>query len=108
MARLARLRGEEYSLVSIRKTYASLARLAAAAGYPRQDAETPYEYISALQQAFPANEAEIHLITSAYVRVHYGERSFSPEYVQRVRDAWLKIRERQQQTRAHGAPEYAP
>jgi hypothetical protein len=107
LARLARLRGEEYSLASIRKTYASLARLAAASGYPRQDAETPYEYISALQRAFPASEAEIQLITNAYVRVHYGERSFSPEYVQQVRDAWLKIRERQEETSSHSAPEYA-
>ncbi len=107
LARLARLRGEEYSLASIRKTYASLARLAAASGYPRHDAETPYEYVSALQRAFPASEAEIQLITNAYVRVHYGERSFSPEYVQQVRDAWLEIRERQEETGDHSAPEYA-
>jgi hypothetical protein len=101
------LRGEEYSLASIRKTYASLARLAAASGYPRRDAETPYEYISALQRAFPGSEEEIQLITNAYVRVHYGERSFSPQYVQQVRDAWVTIRERQEGSSSHSAPEYA-
>jgi hypothetical protein len=107
LARLVRLRGEEYSLATIRKTYASLARLAAASGYQRRDAETPYEYVSALQQAFPGSEEEIQLITSAYVRVHYGERSFSPQYVQQVRDAWVTIRERQEESNGHRAPEYA-
>jgi len=94
-AQLARLRGEEYSLVSIRKTYASLARLASAAGYPRGEAETPYEYVASLREAFPHSRQEIQLITDAYVRVHYGQRSFQPQYVQRVRDAWLSIRAHQ-------------
>ena len=94
-AQLARLRREEYSLVSIRKTYASLARLASAAGYPRREAETPYEYVASLREAFPQSSQEIQLITGAYVRVHYGQRSFQPQYVQQVRDAWLTIRARQ-------------
>jgi len=98
LARLAKLRGQEYSLASIRKTYASLARLAAASGHARPEAETPYEYIATLQQAFPGSEKEVQLITDAYVRVHYGERSFRPEYVQRVRDAWLAIHTRQEQS----------
>jgi hypothetical protein len=96
-ARLARLRGEDYSLASIRKVYASLARLATACGFPRREAETPYEYTSTLHRAFAGCEAEVQLITEAYVRVHYGERSFPPAYVQRVRDAWLAIRARQEQ-----------
>jgi hypothetical protein len=97
-ARLARLRGEEYSLASIRRVYASLVRLATAAGQPRHEAETPYEYIATLRRAFPDSEAEIQLITNAYVRTHYGQRSFRPEYVQRVRDAWLTIRTHQVQS----------
>jgi hypothetical protein len=95
MARLARLRGEEYSLASIRKTYASLVRLASAAGFPRDRSQTPYEYIDTLHQAFPEDTPHIRLITEAYVRAHYGERSFPHEYVQRVRHAWLSIAGRQ-------------
>jgi len=94
---LARLRETRYSLVSIRRIYASLGRLATAAGFPRRDAETPYEYAATLNKAFPNSEVEVVLITDAYVRTHYGERSFNPEYVQRVRDAWLTIRVRQEQ-----------
>ncbi len=95
-ARLDRLRGEEYSLVSIRQIYASLVKLATASGLPRHEAETPYEYIARLHRAFPDSREEIQLITNAYVRAHYGERSFQPEYVQRVRDAWLAINTRQE------------
>ena len=94
---LARLRGQDYSLVSIRRIYASLQRLAAAAGYPRSDAVTPYEYITTLTRGFQENEREVRLITEAYVRTHYGQRSFPPEYVQEVREAWLAIRARQEE-----------
>ncbi|HOU24471.1 MAG TPA: DUF4129 domain-containing protein [Anaerolineae bacterium] len=94
---LARLRGQDYSLVSIRRIYASLQRLAAAAGYPRPDAVTPYEYITTLTRGFQENEREVRLITEAYVRTHYGQRSFPPEYVQEVREAWLAIRARQEE-----------
>ena len=94
---LARLRGEDYSLISIRRIYASLQRMAAATGHPRPEAFTPYEYMLTLTRAFEQSEGEIRLITEAYVRTHYGERSFPPEYVQKVRDAWLTIRARQEQ-----------
>ena len=96
-ARLAQLRGEDYSLASIRQIYASLVRLATAGGFPRREAETPYEYTATLRRAFAGCEEEIQLITEAYVRVHYGERSFPAAYVQRVRDAWRTVRARQEQ-----------
>jgi hypothetical protein len=94
---LARLRGDDYSLISVRRIYASLQHLAAAAGYPRPEAVTPYEYMTTLTRGFRESEAEVRLITEAYVRTHYGQRSFSPEYVQEVRDAWMTIRARQEQ-----------
>ncbi len=107
LARLARLRGEEYSLASIRTTYASLTRLAAVSGYPRREAQTPYEYVATLLEAFPGSSEEIQLITDAYVRVHYGERSFTARYVQRVRDSWLSIRARKEENRSQSALERA-
>lgn len=97
LAQLARLRGEEYSLITIRQIYASLVKLATASGFPRLEAETPYEYTVTLNAAFPGSGEEIQLITNAYVRAHYGERSLRPNDVQRVRDAWLTIRTRQEQ-----------
>lgn len=99
---LARLRGEEYALATIRQIYSSLVKLATTTGFPRREAETPYEYLAALHRAFPHNEKEVRLITEAYVRAHYGQRSFSSRYVQRVRDAWLAIRKRQEQEKSEG------
>ncbi len=58
---------------------------------------TPYEYITTLTRGFQENEREVRLITEAYVRTHYGQRSFPPEYVQEVREAWLAIRARQEE-----------
>jgi hypothetical protein len=100
-AQLARLRGEDYSLASIRQIYASLVRLATAGGFPRREAETPYEYTSTLHQAFAGCDEEVRLITEAYVRVHYGERSFPTAYVQRIREAWLAISARQAISPSH-------
>jgi len=97
LAQLARMRAAQYSLTSVRRIYASLVRLATAAGCPRHESETPYEYAAALHKTFPGSTSEIVLITDAYVRAHYGEISFHPEYVQRVRDAWLTLRARQEQ-----------
>ena len=97
LSQLARWRAAQYSLTSVRRIYASLVRLATAAGCPRPESETPYEYAAALRKTFPGSTAEIVLITDAYVRAHYGEISFHPEYVQRVRDAWLTFRARQEQ-----------
>jgi hypothetical protein len=94
--RLTWLRGEQYSLTTIRHIYASLVKLAAASGLARQAAETPYEYLARLEMVFPGSEPEMELITEAYVQAHYGERSFSPRYVQQVRDAWLTVRTRQE------------
>jgi len=101
-ARWARLQGEEFSLASIRQVYVSLVKLATASGVPRRQAQTPYEYAAALLRSFPGSAEEIGLITEAYVRTHYGERSFSTAYVQRVRDAWLAIRQRQEEQSSTG------
>jgi hypothetical protein len=61
------------SAASIRKMYASIVDLAEEAGYPREQAETPYEHRAVLYQAFPNGETAVDAITEAYVRVHYGE-----------------------------------
>ncbi|MBC8249557.1 MAG: DUF4129 domain-containing protein, partial [Anaerolineales bacterium] len=62
-----------YAAVSIRKIYANMARLAERQGFPRQPAQTPYEYLPALGLAFPDCQTEAAAITEAYVKVHYGE-----------------------------------
>jgi hypothetical protein len=84
-----------YAAVSIRKIYANMARLAERQGFPRQPAQTPYEYLPALGLAFPDCQAEAAAITEAYVKVHYGEVPESLRELQHIRECWQQIRERQ-------------
>jgi multisubunit Na+/H+ antiporter MnhC subunit len=78
--------------VSIRRIYANLVRLATELGYPRSKAQTPYEYLIILCEALPDNEAEVELITEAYVNAHYGQVPDTREELQRIRDSWERVR----------------
>jgi hypothetical protein len=80
-----------YAAVSIRKIYANMARLAERQGFPRQPAQTPYEYLPALGLAFPDCQAEATAITEAYVNVHYGEVPESLKDLQYIRECWQQI-----------------
>jgi len=84
-----------YAAVSIRKIYANMARLAERQGFPRQPAQTPYEYLPALGLAFPDCQLEAVAITEAYVKVHYGEVPESIRDLQRIRECWQQIQERE-------------
>lgn len=92
-----------YSIISIRKIYASLVRLAEIRGYPRPAAQTPYEYLHTLYCAFPGSEAEVETITEAYVGVHYGELPHSADDLQRIRECWATVR-RQDELRERFGP----
>jgi len=81
-----------FAVLTIRRIYAQMARLAREEGYPRAPSETPYEYQGTLQTAFPNVRGEIGLITDAYVRVHYGELPESEEALQRVIEAWNTLK----------------
>ena len=84
-----------YAAVSIRKIYANMARLAERQGFPRQPAQTPYEYLPALGLAFPDCQTEAAAITEAYVKVHYGEVPESTRELQHIRECWQQIQERE-------------
>lgn len=89
--------------VTIRRIYGNMVRMAEDAGYPRGKAETPYEYLATLRQAFPASEADISTITEAYVNAHYGQVPDSEEEVQRIRDCWERTRSRESKRRSSGS-----
>ncbi len=89
---LARRLSDRYSLISIRRIYASLNALAAERGYPRGQSQTPYEYRAVLQRAWPEQSAEISFLTEAYVRAHYGSVQDATDTLQRAREAWEVIR----------------
>ena len=77
---------------SIRRIYAAVSALAAERGYPRPAARTPYEHLGVLRQAFPDHEAQVLMITEAYVNVHYGEVPETPEALAEIRAAWQELR----------------
>jgi hypothetical protein len=101
LERLARLRalaqgrGEHHrrSIASVRKLYASMVDLAAEAGHPRRQAETPYEYRRTLGQAFPGGEEAIEAITEAYVRTHYGQVPDTQTEMEQLVRYWQQLQE---------------
>lgn len=80
------------AVVSIRRIYANLVRLATELGYPRSEAQTPYEYLLILCKALPGSESEVELITDAYVKAHYGQVPDTRQELQRIRDSWERVR----------------
>lgn len=86
-----RPRPDLLAAISVRAIYANTVRLAAARGYPRPPARTPYEHLPALLAAFPGAEAEARAITDAYVAVHYGERPATREEVAALRAAFERL-----------------
>jgi hypothetical protein len=88
--RLRRLRRWR-AATTVRQTYRAMCAQAADQGFPRALSETPYEYLSTLLEAWPAVEDDIHLITTAYVRVRYGQVPESEEELHSIRTAWRRI-----------------
>jgi hypothetical protein len=79
------------SAITIQRIYANLVRLATKGGYPRGPAQTPYEYVDTLSKAFPGRDADVALITSAYVSSHYGQVPDTREELDRIRQCWARV-----------------
>jgi hypothetical protein len=73
--------------LTIRRLYARLIVRATGLGFPRDPAQTPFEYQDKLRQAFPGFPSEVEMITQAYVNVHYGELPESREALSDVQNA---------------------
>ncbi len=73
---------------SIRRVYRHMLRAADASGYPRLDSETPYEFLSTLGRAWPNYASETELITTAYVKVRYGELPETKAELDAILEAW--------------------
>lgn len=76
---------------SIRRIYENMCHAAAAAGYPRLEAETPYEYLATLAKTWPAFQSDSRLITEAFVRIRYGELPETPEEFAEIQEAWRRL-----------------
>ena len=72
----------------VRRIYAQLMDLCAKLGHARPAALTPLEFLPTLRQVFPDGEAQVSLITNAYLRVRYGELPETDAEVKDIRQAW--------------------
>ncbi len=76
---------------TIRRIYQHMCAAADGAGYPRREAETPYEYLTKLTQVWPENSSESRIITEAFIKVRYGEVPESKEEFENIKSAWQKL-----------------
>lgn len=76
---------------SIRNIYSAMCEAAAAVGYPRATAQTPYEYHRTLAEVWPGNTADSKLITEAFIRVRYGQVPESSAEVLLIKEAWGRL-----------------
>jgi hypothetical protein len=84
-----------FAAISIRRIYANLIRLATEAGYPRGEAQTPYEYLATLCEALPGSRDDVEVITEAYVQAHYGEVPDTRDGLRRIRECWQRVSKRE-------------
>lgn len=81
------LGGDLFATFTIRWAYARMERMGKRRGFPRGKSQTPYEYQTRLQQAFPGGNASIRTITDAYVAIRYGELPERDNDLEAVRTA---------------------
>lgn len=86
--------GRALAAARIRRVYADLMSLCAKAGSPRMAWLTPLEFLPRAEALFPGCEAELALITRAYLKVRYGEYPENRAEVDEVLRAWRQVRAR--------------
>jgi hypothetical protein len=79
--------------ISVENIYANTGRLARRRGYPRHRSQSPDEYLSVLEQAFPGCQRELERITTAYMRVEYGDLPTGAEELTQLRADFTRLRQ---------------
>jgi hypothetical protein len=77
---------------SVRQVYRQFLRWAASAGYPRSLWQTPQEYCFSLVERLPEAADDLTLVTQAYVRARYGARTSTAEQMDRLSQAWQRVK----------------
>ncbi len=75
----------------VRQVYGDLMELSGELGSPRNEAQTPLEYLPDLTRCFPLFGEQVSLITRAYLRVRYGELPETNKEVSAVEEAWKQV-----------------
>jgi len=91
--------------------YLSILRRADQQGFPRQRAQTPYEYEGTLAPHLLQAQQEMTLLTQAFVEARYSRHTFEREQARRVRLDWQRVKaalqalKRKSETATHNAGE---
>jgi hypothetical protein len=78
---------------SVRNIYANVTRLATQRGYPRQKHQPPDRYVDELVKAFAGFEQPLQRITTAYMRVHYGDHTIELAELEQIQSDYRAIRD---------------
>ena len=78
--------------VSIIKIYQDMLRAADQLGYPRDETETPYEFLSTLKIVWPENQKDTQIITQAYINIKYGQFPESKKELLAIQNAWKQLK----------------
>jgi hypothetical protein len=85
-----------------RAVYARLLEEGRLAGQPRRETETPLEYILALGPLAGGEKPGLEEITASYMAYRYGGEAAGTDKLGRLRETWLRLRDR---LRARGTDE---
>ncbi len=72
--------------------YLSILKRAGQLGYPRHHSQTPHEYDAVLEPHLPQAQAEMALLTEAFVEARYSRHPVDGEYVRRVQADWEQVK----------------
>lgn len=78
--------------LTIRRIYARMGHQASKNGFARSPHQTPSDYLTQLQKAFPNTPNEARLITDAYIAAHYGEVPDTDAALQEIKQAWERVK----------------
>ena len=89
----ARARAVLPEIASVRQIYRQFLRWAAAAGFPRQQSQTPHEYLYQLAGLLPEAQGDLDLITQQYVRTRYGAWLPTEDELHQLRQSWYNVKQ---------------
>jgi hypothetical protein len=72
--------------------YLSILRRAGQQGFPRQQAQTPYEYTATLDPHLPQAQEEMDVLTQAFVEARYSPHTIAPDWAGRVHAHWEQVK----------------
>lgn len=78
----------------MRDTYLAFINLLAVKGYPKNEAQTPFEFAKSLADKFPDDYQDIISITDAYLADKYGRKKLAKQELQKVYDIWKRLAEK--------------